>query len=237
MIISAFGPTLQEFTQNFPVVDDKDNYVRPKKALTEARTAVTEVLINRELEEDLEGIDSLTRWYILSWLVYEQESIPYDEARQLGLGVGVYVDEIKSSTKIWGKSQEDLVLKGYDYRVRDYDALESGEKRRKRAYPVDPRNTTFEHIIDAVHAAISVLDTKGGDFAWNWLKERNLHNSTSFKKAIKSLIQVLPDDHSDRELVINLASGETGELLDINTSSIAPEDDNSSTKKTLGDFN
>jgi adenine-specific DNA methylase len=237
MIISAFGPTLQVFTQEFPVVDDKDNYVRPKEALTEARSAVTEVLINRELEEDLEGVDSLSRWYILSWLVYEQESIPYDEARQLGLGVGVYVDDIKQTTKIWGKSQDDLVLKGHDYRVRDYDALEAGEKRRKRAYPVDPRDTTFEHSIDAVHAALNVLEVKGGDFTWNWLKERGLHNSTQFKKSIKSLLQVLPDDHSDRELLINLASGETGDLLGIEVNSISPQEEDAPQESTLEDFN
>lgn len=237
MIISAFGPTLQVFTQEFPVVDDKDNYVRPKEALTESRTAVTEILINRELEEDLEGVDSLSRWYILSWLVYEQESIPYDEARQLGLGVGVYVDDIKQTTKIWGKSQDDLVLKGHDYRVRDYDALEAGEKRRKRAYPVDPRDTTFEHSIDAVHAALNVLEVKGGDFTWNWLKERSLHSSTQFKKTIKSLLQVLPDDHSDRELLINLASGETGDLLDIEVSSISPQEEDTPQETTLEDFN
>jgi adenine-specific DNA methylase len=236
VIIGAFGPTLRVFTEEYPVVDMHDNPVRPKQALEEARTAVTEVLIERELEDGLNDVDNLTRWYILSWLVYENESIPYDEARQLGLGVGVQIDDIKQDTKIWGKSGDTLVLKGQDYRVRDYDALEAGEKRRKRAYPVDPRENSFNNHIDAVHAALNVLNAKGGDFTWNWLQERDLQNSTWFKKTIKSLLQVLPSNHADYDLMVNLLSGETGELLDIEIGALRETSEEETDKTTLRDF-
>ena len=236
MIISAFGPTLRVFTQEFPVVDDKDNEVRPKQALAEARTAVTEVLVERELSEGLDGVDSLTKWYILSWLVYESDSIPYDEARQLGLGVGVEIDELKRDTKIWGQSKGTLLLKGQSDRVRDYTALEAGEKRRKRAYPVNPRDQTFGYNIDAVHAALNVLQTKGGDFTWNWLQDRDLQNSSWFSQTVKSLLQVMPQTHPDYELLINLASGETGELLEIDTDFLSERDENGSSRTTLQDF-
>ncbi len=236
MIISAFGPTLRVFTENYPVVDMHDNRVRPRQALEEARAAVTEVLIDRELEDSLDEVDPLTRWYILSWLVYEKDEVPYDEARQLGIGVGVDIDEIKQDTKIWGKSRDTLTLKGQDYRVRDYTALEVGEKRRARAYPIDPREVTFAHNIDAVHAAMNVLDTKGSDFTWNWLKERELQNASWFKRTIRSLLQVLPNDHSDHDLLVNLISGETGQLLDINTDFLQRESGEEQTKTTLRDF-
>ncbi len=236
MIISAFGPTLRVFTQEFPVVDDKDNEVRPKQALTEARAAVTEVLIEQELSGDLQAVDALSTWYILAWLVYEDENIPYDEARQLGLGVGVRIDEIKNTTKIWSKSKDTLVLRGQDYRVRDYTALEAGEKRRERAYPVNPQDISFDYNIDAVHAALNVLETKGGDFTWNWLKERDLQNASWFTKTVKSLLQVVPQDHPDYDLLVNLASGETGQLLDIDMDFLSRESENEQTRTTLQDF-
>lgn len=236
VIIGAFGPTLRVFTEEYPVVDMHDNPVRPKQALEEARTAVTEVLIERELEDGLDEVDSLTRWYILSWLVYEKENIPYDEARQLGIGVGVQIDEIKQNTKIWSKSRDTLVLKGQEYRVRDYTALEAGEKRRERAYPVNPQDTSFDYNIDAVHAALNVLETKGGDFAWNWLKERDLQNASWFTKTVKSLLQVVPQDHPDYDLLVNLASGETGQLLDIDTDFLSRESEDEQTRTTLQDF-
>jgi len=236
VIIGAFGPTLREFTEEYPVVDMHDNPVRPKQALEEARAAVTEVLIERELEDSLDEVDALSRWYILSWLVYEAESIPYDEARQLGIGVGVHIDEIKQETKIWGKSRDTLVLKGHDYRVRDYTALEAGEKRRERAYPVNPQDTSFDYNIDAVHASLNVLETKGGDFAWNWLKERDLQNATWLTKTVKSLLQVVPQNHPDYDLLVNLASGETGQLLDIDTDFLSRESEDKQTRTTLQDF-
>ncbi len=237
MIISSFGPTLRVFTESYPVVDKHDKIVRPKQALEEARKAVTEVLVERELDDSLDDVDNLSRWYILSWLVYGREDIPHDEARQLGLGVGVQIDDIKTDTKIWGKSRGTLLLKGQDYRIRDYTALEAGEKRRKRAYPIDPREMSFEHEIDAVHAALNVLKTKGGEFTWNWIRDRNLHNRSSFKKTLKSLIQVLPESHEDYELLINLISGETGELLDIEIDTVVNnQNEKMSGKTTFEDF-
>jgi len=235
-IISAFGPTLRVFTEEFPVVDKHDNPVRPKTALEEARTAVTEVLVERELEESLDEVDSLSTWYLLSWLVYGRESIPYDEARQLGLGVGVQIDELKQDTKIWGKSRDSLQLKGQNYRVRDITALEAGEKRRKRAYPVDPREESFDYDIDAVHATLNVLNTKGSDFTWNWLNKRNLHSDAGFTRTIESLLQVLPESHEDYTTLVNLISGETGELLDIDLELIKQESEDDDDRTTLRDF-
>ena len=235
-IIGAFGPTLRVFTENYPVVDMHDNLVRPRRALEMARKAVTEVLVNRELQDDLDDVDNLTTWYILSWLVYGRDKIPYDEARQLGLGVGVKIDEVKTGTKIWGKSKDSILLKAQDYRVQDYTAIEAGEKRRKRAYPVNPHEESFDFDIDTVHSALNVLSTKGSDFAWNWLNDRGFQNNSPFKKTIISLIQVLPEDHNDYELLVNLASGQTGDLLDINAGELTKGRDKDETRTTLTDF-
>lgn len=237
IIISAFGPTLRVFTEEYPVVDKHDEPVRPKRALEEARKAVTEVLIEHELNRSLDDVDSLSTWYILCWLVYGRETIPYDEARQLGLGVGANIDDLKSQTKIWGKSSNQLVLKGEGYRVRDYDKLEAGEKRRARAYPVDPRSESFERSIDAVHASLNVLRTKGSDFAWNWISERGLQDRTEFRQTIISLLQVMPASFEDHDLLVNLVSGETGELLNIDAASYLQDNDrDGKSKTTLNDF-
>ena len=235
IIISAFGPTLRVFTESYPVVDKYDERVRPKKALEEARKAVTEVLIERELGDDLDEVDSLTKWYLLSWLVYENETIPYDEARQLGLGVGVNIGDVKSSTKIWSKSSDKLILRGQDDRVRDVDKLEAGEKRRKRAYPVDPREEKFDYHIDAIHAALNILEVKGGEFTWNWLKNGKFHETSWFADTLENLVRVLPEEYDDYRLAKNLASGQTGDLLDVNIGQFT-QTSNDGGKTTLNDF-
>ncbi len=237
-IISSFGPTLKVYTENFPVVDDKDNNVRPKQALREARTAVIEVLVDRELENSLDNVDSLTTWYILSWLVYEQESIPHDEARQLGLGVGVEIDEVKRDTKIWNKSKDQVVLASQSDRVQDYTELESGAKRRSRKYPVDPRDTRFENNIDTVHAALNVIETKGAEFTLKWLNERGIQTDSRFRRSLRSLIQVLPEDHPDYQTAKNLVAGQTGQYLDIELSQFDNTSDSEDSKQTkIGDHN
>ena len=147
------------------------------------------------------------------------------------------MDDIKTDTKIWSKSGDTLILKGQSYRVRDYNALEAGEKRRKRAYPVDPRDESFNHAIDAVHSALNVLSTKGSDFTWNWLNDRGLQDNTTFRRTIRSLLQVLPEEYEDRETLVNLVSGKTGDLLDIDVSTISHKHgENGNDKTTLGDF-
>ncbi len=236
IIIGAFGPTLRVFTEKYPVVDVHDNPIRPKQALEQARAAVTEVLIEQELGDSLSSVDSLTKWYILMWLIYERSTVPYDDANQLGIGVGVQIDDIKRDTKIWSKSKAKLILQGQSDRVRDYTALESGEKRRKRAYPLDPRDESYQYSIDSVHAALNVLETKGSDYAWNWLNERGLQDDTRFIQTVSSLLKVLPKSYEDYDALVNLVSGDTGQLLGINVEEFIKNDDENDEETTLDDF-
>ena len=217
--IAAYGPTLQKYAEAFPVVNKKGEEIRPREALSQAREAVTGVLAERFLKtEGLEQLDSLTRWYILSWLIYENDTIPYDEARQLGVAANVDIDNIKRSTKIWGKSQKDIILKDHDDRVQDIVLLKSGgaDNPSSRKHPVNPTDMRFTYMIDTVHAAIHVYEREGPRAAWDWLSDRNLKSSQEFEATVTALLEVLPTESEMRETLVNLVSGETGEYLDIN---------------------
>ncbi len=217
--IAAYGPTLQKYAEAFPVVNKKGEEIRPREALSQAREAVTGVLAERFLKtEGLEQLDSLTRWYILSWLIYENDTIPYDEARQLGVAANVDIDNIKRSTKIWGKSQKDIILKDHDDRVQDIVLLknDSADNPSSRKHPVNPTDMRFTYMIDTVHAAIHVYEREGPRAAWDWLSDRNLKSSQEFEATVTALLEVLPTESEMRETLVNLVSGETGEYLDIN---------------------
>ncbi|WP_433629611.1 DUF1156 domain-containing protein [Halomicrococcus sp. NG-SE-24] len=220
-IIAAFGPTLRVFADNYPVVDKKGNEVPPRDALTAARDAVAEVLSERYLEtKGFDDLDGLTRWYVLSWLIYDSDTMPYDEARQLGIGVGVDIDDVKRDTKIWGKSSGDVQLKTHDSRVQDVVRLENGEDVSSRKYPVNPTNERFSHGIDAIHSAIHVYETKGPESAWDWLSDRGMTNDERFRTTVTALLEVLPPEHETAQTLRDMLSGRTGEYLDIDTSSI-----------------
>jgi len=221
--IAAYGPTLQKYAEEYPVVNKKGEEIRPREALSQAREAVTGVLAERFLKTDgIEQIDSLSRWYILSWLIYENDTIPYDEARQLGVAANVDIDNIKRSTKIWGKSGKDIQLKDHTDRVQDIVMLKSDSANNpsSQKYPVNPTDTRFTYNIDAVHSAIHVYDREGARAAWQWLSDRNLKSNREFEVTVTALLEVLPAESDMRETLVNLVSGETGDYLDINLSHI-----------------
>lgn len=227
IIISAFGPTLRVFAEAHPVVDDEDNEVPPRRALEEAREAVTRVLVEEYLEaEGIDNLDEVTEWYVLCWLVHGSQTFPYDEGRQLGLGIGVDIDEIKSSTKAWGKSGGDIKLRGHDDRVQD---INKKPENRSSRIPVDPDNLSFARSLDSVHAAMHVYDKQGETACVEWFRERNFGSDATFKATLKSLLQVLPKNHTDWELARDLAVGRTRDVLDLDFSPSLFPDENDDT--------
>ncbi|WP_232688938.1 DUF1156 domain-containing protein [Halobacterium zhouii] len=211
VIISAFGPTLQVYAGAYPVVDDQDNEIPPRRALEEAREAVTRVLVEEYLEgERLDDLDDITEWYILSWLVHESDTFHYDDGHQLGLGIGVDIDDIKRSTKIWGKKRGDIQLKTHEDRVQD---ITLPPEERSNRTPVDPEALSYTIALDAVHAAMHVYEKQGEDVAIDWLKERNFDTDAGFKATLKALLQVLPQRSSEWEAARDLALGRTHDAL------------------------
>ena len=211
VIISAFGPTLKVYADAYPVVDDQDQEVPPRRALEEAREAVTRVLVEEYLEgERLDNLDDITEWYILSRLVHESGTFHYDDGRQLGLGIGVDIDDVKRSTKIWGKKRGDIQLKTHDDRVQD---ITLPPEERSNRIPVDPEALSYTIALDAVHAAMHVYEKQGEDVAIDWLKERNFDTDAAFKATLKALLQVLPQNTSEWEAARDLALGRTHDAL------------------------
>jgi len=239
VIISAFGPTLGVYADSYPVVDDEGKEVRPREALTEAREAVTQVLVDTYLEgEGVQTLDEITKWYILSWLIHNSDTFEYDDGRQLGLGIGIDIDDVNDDMKIWrkGSSNNTIQLRSHDdVRVQDINKPPSDRSNRR---PVNPDDLSYSVALNAVHAAMHVYDAKGETEAWNWIKERNLQSNTDFRSTITALLQVLPSDHHDWELARDLAVGKTGELLDLDldASVFHDEDDEGEKQGSLDDF-
>jgi len=216
--ISAYGPTLKQFVEAYPVVDKKGNRIRPRKALSEARQAVTSVLVENYLQTDgVDELDPLTRWYVLVWLIHENDTLLYDEARQIGVAADVDVDTIKRPTKIWGKSSGDLQLKAPDDRVQDIVRVENpdAEDPSSRKYPVNPTDKHFTHVIDLVHAAIHVYEREGSDRALEWMMERSLKTNTAFDVTVTALLETLPASEGMHSTLSDMVIGQTGEYLDV----------------------
>jgi hypothetical protein len=230
VIISAFGPTLRVFADAYPVVDDEDKEVKPRRALEEAREAVSQVLVEEYLDvEGIEDLDDVSEWYILSWLVHEAETFAYDEGHQLGLGIGVDIDEIKRSTKTWRKSGEDMSLRGHSGRVQN---IEKKPENRSSHTPVNPDSLSFGLALDKIHAAMHVYDVQGESACCDWLRERNFDSDSTFKATLKALLQVLPHEHEDWVLARDIAVGRTRDVLNLEFSPNVFAEDTERTQQT-----
>ncbi len=212
IMLAAFGPTLEVFTENYPVVNDEGDKVHPQIALDEARTAVRDFFIDKHLNEGVRDIDPKSEWYILSWLVFEAQRFPYDEARRLAIGVGEDLDILKKTHRMWRKKSGDVLLRPHGDRVQDVNKDRDNRSGRK---PVDPDALSFGTALDKVHASMHIYDVKGATEAWNWMNDRNCGSDPAFKATLEALLRVLPHDHNDWEIARDLAAGETGELLDL----------------------
>lgn len=216
IILASFGPTLEVFTKEYPVVDDEGNDVAPQRALDEARSAVRGYLTEKYLNEGVKDVDPPTEWYLLSWLVFEAQRFPYDEGRRLAIGVGEDLDTLKRTHRMWRKRSGDILLRPHQDRVQDVNKKPKDRSSRK---PVDPDALSFATALDKVHAAMHVYDAKGATEAWNWLNDRNCGSDPAFKSTLEALLRVLPQENGDWEIARNIAAGETGELLDLDLDS------------------
>jgi len=234
MVLASFGPTLRVFTEKYPVVDDEGEEIRPQKALDEARAAVSDYLIENYLNEGVKQVDSKTEWYILSWLVFEAQRFPYDEARRLAIGVGEDLDSLKKEHRMWRKRSGDVLLRPHEDRVQDINKSSENRSGRK---PVDPEALSFALALDKVHAAMHIYNAKGATTAWNWLNDRNCGSDPQFKATLEALLRILPHDNNDWEIARDLAAGETGELLDLELESdiFQEEEEGEEGQKTLTD--
>lgn len=211
IILASFGPTLEVFTRNYPVLDDEGAEVRPQVALDEARSAVRDYLIDQYLNEGVRDVDPITEWYIMALLVFQAQRFPYDEANRLGKGVGVEVDDIKRSQRLWRKKGNDIVLRPHDQRVQ----TPADKEKSRSTKPIDPDAITFDTDLDKVHAVMYVYDTLGLVDTEKYIKDRGLDSDPAFRATYEALLQVLPPTHDDWEILRDMALTDVGELVDL----------------------
>ncbi|MFW5927583.1 MAG: DUF1156 domain-containing protein [Thermoplasmatota archaeon] len=234
MILASFGPTLQVFTENYPVIDDEGNEIRPQTALDKARNAVRDYLIKNYLNEGVRDVDPISEWYILSWLVFEAERFPYDEANRLGKGVGVEIDDIKRSNRLWRKKSNDIILRSHDERVQ----TPADKEKSRTTKTIDPDALTFENDLDKVHAVMYVFNNLGASETVNYIKERGLESDKSFKATCEALLRVIPHKHKDWEILRDMVLTDIGDLLDLDLDKdIFKSEEEDSTQARMTEYN
>jgi putative DNA methylase len=133
LYLSCFGPALEAFSQNWPLVrgtprqdieqtrrkkrqaeifeEEYDPYaVTPEDALEVARREVKDWRLNQlaHVQRNVE-LDNLTSWFVLAWDAFEAPIFPYDEANRLAKVCGVDLDR-EVVGRLAEKKGSDLVM-------------------------------------------------------------------------------------------------------------------------------
>jgi adenine-specific DNA methylase len=191
LYLSAFGPALNVFSRNYPILDSSGNEVRPEEAFAEARRAIANYRFYKLAQTDTAGIDPLTTWYMLAWGAFRAREFPFDDARQLALAVG-------------GFNVADLAK---TYRVLDSTSgtckfLTPQQRHKKRAFSLVEEEFSARYLIDALHAIITLyLEEQAIEPVRRFLKSTGLLSNDLFMRSWEVALKVIPRIGDERKRI------------------------------------
>ena len=200
LYLSCFGPALEAFSQNWPLVrgtprqdieqarrkrrqaeifeEEYDPYaVTPEDALEVARREVKDWRLNQlaHVRRSVE-LDNLTSWFVLAWDAFEAPTFPYDEANRLAKVCGVDLDRDVIG-KIAEKKGSNLVL---------WDSVTRAAKG-SLGLP-DGRDS----MMDALHHLARTVRSASLESANELLAKHHLASDPTFLLALEAVLEVLP---------------------------------------------
>jgi len=195
LYISTFGPVLSVISERWPVLtsegDEKTNEpkpLRPETALDLAREEIIALrkqglLLGRSVD-----FDPITDWYLMAWDAFRAQEFPADEARKLALALGLDLD----SDIIRGKR---IVT-----RKQNFVAIQPPGARRRRG-SVDPEQTEFDCLLDAVHTAMLAYQEDGAKACEVFLDRSGLRGDSTFRACLQAMINAVPRTKEKGEFI------------------------------------
>jgi len=191
LYLSAFGPALNVFSRNYPILDSTGTEVRPEVAFAEARKAVANYRFRKLAQTDTAGFDPLTQWYFLAWDAFQAREFPFDDARQLALAVGGFnVTEL-------GKTYKLLEIKSGTCKF-----LSPDQRYKKRAFSIVDNEFSARYLVDGLHAIIAIyLEEESIEPVRRFMKATGLLSNDMFMKAWEVALKVIPHISDPRKRI------------------------------------
>lgn len=182
LYLSAFGPALNVFSRNYPILDSSGNEVRPEEAFAEARRAIANYRFYKLAQTDTQGFDPLTTWYMLAWDAFRAREFPFDDARQLALAVGGFnVADLAKTYKLLDSTSGTCKF------------LTPQQRHKKRAFSLVEEDFTARYLIDALHAIITLYLEEGTiKPVRRFLKLTGLLSNDLFMRSWEVALKVIP---------------------------------------------
>ncbi|WAL61214.1 DNA adenine methylase [Thermocoleostomius sinensis A174] len=191
LYLSAFGPALNVFSRNYPILDSSGNEVRPEEAFAEARRAIANYRFRKLAQTDTAGFDPLTTWYMLAWDAFRAREFPFDDARQLALAVGGFnVADLAKTYKLLDSTSGTCKF------------LTPQQRHKKRAFSLVEEEFSARYLIDALHAIITLyLEEQAIEPVRRFLKSTGLLSNDLFMRSWEVALKVIPRIGDERKRI------------------------------------
>jgi adenine-specific DNA methylase len=191
LYLSAFGPALNVFSRNYPILDSTGEEVRPEVAFAEARKAVANYRFRKLAQTDTAGFDPLTQWYFLAWDAFQAREFPFDDARQLALAIGGF------NVADLGKTYKLLDIKSGTCKL-----LTPDQRYKKHAFSLVDNEFSARYLIDGLHAIIAIyLEEQTIEPVRRFMKATGLLSNEMFMRAWEVALRVIPHISDPRKRI------------------------------------
>jgi len=191
LYLSAFGPALNVFSRNYPILDSTGEEVRPEVAFAEARKAVANYRFRKLAQTDTAGFDPLTQWYFLAWDAFQAREFPFDDARQLALAVGGF------NVADLGKTYKLLDIKSGTCKL-----LSPDQRYKKHAFSLVDNEFSARYLIDGLHAITAIyLEEQTIEPVRRFMKATGLVSNEMFMRAWEVALRVIPHISDPRKRI------------------------------------
>ncbi len=191
LYLSAFGPALNVFSRNYPILDSTGIEVRPEVAFAEARKAVANYRFRKLAQTDTAGFDPLTQWYFLAWDAFGAREFPFDDARQLALAVGGF------NVTDLGKTYKLLDIKSGTCKF-----LSPEQRYKKHAFSLVDNEFSARYLIDGLHAIIAIyLEEQIIEPVRRFMKATGLLSNEMFMRSWEVALRVIPHISDPRKRI------------------------------------
>jgi adenine-specific DNA methylase len=191
LYLSAFGPALNVFSRNYPILDSTGEEVRPEVAFAEARKAVANYRFRKLAQTDTAGFDPLTQWYFLAWDAFQAREFPFDDARQLALAVGGF------NVADLGKTYKLLDIKSGTCKL-----LSPDQRYKKHAFSLVDNEFSARYLVDGLHAIIAIyLEEQTIEPVRRFMKATGLLSNEMFMRSWEVALRVIPHISDPRKRI------------------------------------
>jgi len=185
--VSAIGPAVEVFGQYARVEKLSGEEVSVKELLEYVRKVVSEFALERVLKRaDFEGVDALTRFYLLWRWTFGNAKVHFDDAIKLSRSLGVEL------TDLWDKG--GLVKKEKEF----VKVLNPKERAQDQAFL---KKTKFTSMIDVLHYVLILWERGEREKIKEILNETGYARNETFWQTAQALSEILPEGDKEKQLI------------------------------------